>query len=164
MERGGRKSKFKRKNAVHQCMYVTPRRLERERRRKKTNGRRADPVAVGGYPLLPSSPLSFYRHGDHQKNSEHVKLYPSKNGQNLYFLFLHPQTQCPSVSFCLRFVYPQSIRHCNSSPQPPFLSLPSTCLMNVPFEGFAPVSAMCCLFNPSFCLLLVQIPFGSSQM
>ncbi|XP_011655478.1 uncharacterized protein LOC101203501 isoform X3 [Cucumis sativus] len=36
--------------------------------------------------------------------------------------------------------------------------------MNVPFEGFAPVSAMCCLFNPSFCLLLVQIPFGSSQI
>ncbi|XP_008467176.1 uncharacterized protein LOC103504590 isoform X3 [Cucumis melo] len=36
--------------------------------------------------------------------------------------------------------------------------------MNVPFEGFAPVSAMCCLFNPLFCLLLVQIPFGSYQI
>ncbi|XP_038875543.1 uncharacterized protein LOC120067959 isoform X2 [Benincasa hispida] len=35
--------------------------------------------------------------------------------------------------------------------------------MNVPCEGFAPVSAMCCLFNLPFCLL-VQVPFGSSQI
>lgn len=35
-------------------------------------------------------------------------------------------------------------------PTNPILSLPSTCLLNVPFEVFAPVSAMCCLFNPPF--------------
>lgn len=85
-----------RKEKCSASVHVTSRRSERERRRKKTNGWRADPVAVGawsgGYPLLSSSSLSSYRHGDYHKNSELVQLYPSKNGQNLYFLFLHPQT------------------------------------------------------------------------
>ena len=83
-------------------------------------------------------------------------------------IFIHPKIGIIYTPYC--HFYSTQIRVSTKyfqlklkfTPQLPTLSLSSTCSMNVHLHVFAPHIARCCPFNPTSCLLLVSIPFGSS--
>ena len=90
--------------------------------------------------------LSSYSYGYPHKKSGIVHLYPSKNWDNYISTQIRVPTKYPRLKLKL-------------TSQLPTLSLPSP--MNVPLYVFAPHISRCCPFNPTFCLLLILIHFGS---
>ena len=101
--------------------------------------------------------LSSYSYGYPHKKWGLIHLYPSKNWHNYIYTQIRVPTKYP---IRVPTKYPRLKLKLTS--QLPTLSLPSP--MNVPLCVFAPHISKCCPFNPTFCLLLILIPFVSSQM